>query len=70
MIKGYYSWSWQGGSFGQSDANIGISFSGYADVSTAISQYLEPKLIAPDRPGPWITIGGGNDAGKFTVQRI
>lgn len=31
-IQGYYSWGWGGGSYGQTGANIGIAFSGWAIV--------------------------------------
>ena len=42
------------------------------DVETAISGYTEdlPELITGHRPGPWITLGGGNAAGIFTVEKI
>ena len=47
-----------------------MAFSGFIDVSTALASYTTPSLVSGDKPGPWITIGGGNDHGKFTVEAI
>ena len=71
-IKGYYSWSWGGGSYGQDGANIGIDFNGYVNVAIALGTYpaAYPALTSPGRVGPWITLGGGNDHGNFTVEAI
>jgi hypothetical protein len=68
---GYYSWSWNPFG-GQDEANIGVAFSGYVDVPTAISESAGSmsSLIHYGRDGPWITIGGGNEHGNFTAEAI
>lgn len=71
-IVGYYSWGWNGGSYGQTGANIGIAFTGYATVAAVTSYPLVyPELLHPGRTGGWITIGGNGDKhGNFTVEVI
>jgi hypothetical protein len=72
-IIGYYSWSYGGGSLGQTEANIGIFFSGFVSVASALAEYAAtpgPTLVHTGREGPWMTIGGGNDNGIFDVANI
>ena len=72
---GYYAWNWGAGSFGPSNANIGVAFTGLVDVKDAVDQYTPgvawccPHLIGPNDKG-FISIGGGNAAGQFTVSSL
>lgn len=71
-MYGYYSWNWGSGSTGPSDANVGIAFTGYTDVTQAVSGYPTdaswccPSLVTPKL----ITLGGGNAAGTFTAASL
>lgn len=66
-IIGYYSWNWGAGSTGSPGANAGCAFTGYTDVTKAISMYTPgaswccPVLLGTK----YITLGGGNSAGTF-----
>lgn len=73
IVKGYFSWNWSGGSYGQSDANIGVAFTGLIDVQQAIQSYVipySPELVHGNQKGPWLTLGGGNAAGMFSLDAI
>ena len=74
-LVGYYSWNWGTGSIGPAIyPKVGIAFTGYVDVQTAIDGYNSlycnycPKLSGEN--GPWITIGGGNDLGMYTKATL
>jgi len=66
-IIGYWDWTWHRGS-GPAEATLGIAFSGWADIETAIQQSAKVKtgLIGTK----YICIGGGNKNGSFTVERV
>jgi len=69
---GYYSWNWGAGSKGPTGANAAAAFTGYTDVKTAIDYYPEgaawccPALVGTK----YLTLGGGNDAGKFDSKSL
>jgi len=66
-VIGYYSWNWVG-TAGPSNANIGVAFTGYADVDQAIAGYTSSN---PALKGvKYISLGGGNHHGAFTVTNI
>mgnify|MGYP006104787163 CR=1 FL=1 len=73
---GYYSWNWSTGSYGPSAANVGVAFTGYVDVAKAVSMYVLgagcvcPNLVNSYKGKPYITIGGGNEHGNFTVEAL
>jgi len=71
-IIGYYSWNWGSGSTGPPGANAGCAFTGLTDVTQAISQYTEgASWCCPDLVGTkFLTLGGGNSAGVFTVDSL
>ena len=70
-IKGFYSWNWGSGSKGPIDASVGVAFTGLIDVPKAIQGYPPsatwccPKLNEHAR---WLSVGGGNAAGMFSLQ--
>ena len=72
---GYYSWNWGSGSAGPTDATVGVAFTGLVNVTQAVDQYTPgaawccPKLIGPEGKG-FISIGGGNAAGGFSVETL
>ena len=76
VTKGYYSWNWGTGSKGPEGANVGVAFTGHADVPSAVSYYVMgaawccPNLVNSYLGKPYITIGGGNDFGNFTVDAL
>jgi len=65
-IVGYYSLSWGPGSRGPSDATMGVAFSGWVNPQQAISDYRGPAL----KGVRYCSVGGGNNNGLFTVDRI
>lgn len=65
-IIGYYSPSWDRGSRGPPGATMGVAFSGWVDPSKAIADYHGPAL----KGEKYCSVGGGNDHGRFTVDRI
>ena len=73
-VVGYYSWNWGAGSTGppQSQANVGISFTGHVDVQLALDGYTNGAAwCCPTLTGtPYLSLGGGNSAGLFTVATI
>ena len=74
-MLGYYAWNWGAGSHGPTDATVGVAFTGLVDVKKAVDQYTPgaawccPGLIGPDGKG-FISIGGGNAAGGFSVDTL
>lgn len=74
-IKAYYAWNWGDGSTGSAGANTGVNFTGLVDVQGAITGYTQwcacPALLKDnDSEMPWISIGGGNWAGRFTAVSL
>jgi len=71
-IIGYYSWNWGAGSFGPPGANAGAAFTGLVNVGQAINGYPEGAAwCCPTLAGEkWLTVGGGNAAGTFSVDSI
>ena len=48
-----------------------MNFNGEVKVDKAIYDYQGrslPNLIHPGRSGPWITLGGGNEDGRFNLE--
>ena len=71
-LFGYYSWNWGTGSNGPSNANVGIAFTGYTDLQTALDGY-DPATswCCPELTNPkLITIGGGNQFGVITKSGL
>lgn len=75
MIKAYYAWNWGNGSTGSAGATTGVNFTGFVEVPRAILMYTK-ECTCPDLKAngptdkPWISIGGGNWAGKFTATSL
>ena len=67
QVVGYWDWTWDH-TPALPDANLGIAFSGWADVSTALEQSfgLKDSLVG----SPFICLGGGNENGAFTADRL
>ena len=74
QIRGYYSWSWTDVNNpprprGPANANMGVAFSGWNSAERALGDY-DPKKYRCCPPLPankWVSIGGGNANGHFTV---
>lgn len=64
-MVGYYSPSWDKGSVGPHGSTFGIAFTGWVDPAQAID-YEGPAL----QGAKWVSVGGGNDNGKFTSSRL
>lgn len=62
---GYWDWTWAPTGTAPQGATLGLAFSGYADPTQALqsSQAVIDKLFGVK----FLTLGGGNDAGKFTA---
>lgn len=74
-IKAYYAWNWGDGSTGSAGANTGVNFTGLVGVQAAITGYTQwcscPTLLKDnDNEMPWISIGGGNNLGRFTATSL
>lgn len=71
-IVGYYSWNWGPGSTGPPFSNAGVAFTGLTDLNTAISGYTPGAAwCCPQLKGlHYLTLGGGNSAGVFTVPSL
>merc|ERR1719150_2221497 len=71
-IIGYYSWNWGAGSKGPPGANAGCAFTGLTDVTAAINGYTAgASWCCPELVGTkFLTLGGGNSAGVFTVDSL
>lgn len=68
-VAGYYRWTWQGLEGEKGDGvgyNMGIAFSGYTDVDTAISESSRVRLSGTK----YLSIGGGNAVGIFNVASL
>ncbi|CAE8624292.1 unnamed protein product [Polarella glacialis] len=69
-VVGYYVWTWSSSTTVPTGATIGVCFSGYAEVATALSQCssVEANLVGTK----YLSIGGGgkNDYGLITADRL
>lgn len=64
---GYWDWTYESGSCPQ-NATIGIAFSGWTDVSTALQQ---SEAVTNELYGTkFICFGGGNENGAFSSQAL
>ena len=68
-IKGYFSWNWGKGSYGQICANTGIAFTGIVSIPDDIAQYTSGCYggCPPLAGTRWLSLGGGSSAGTFTA---
>lgn len=67
-VRGYWWWTWSRTKSAPDDTNVGIAFSGWADVNSAIS---DSSAVYSKLPGmKVISIGGGNANGRFTVSTL
>ena len=65
-VRGYWWWTWSNTKAAPSDTNVGIAFSGWADVNQALS---DSSGVYVKLPGMKIlSIGGGNSNGRFTLS--
>jgi hypothetical protein len=69
---GYYSWNWGSGSSGPPGSTVGIAFTGLISVKDAIAGYSEGASWCCPSLGDnkYITLGGGNAAGMFSVDAL
>ncbi|GEM_PF-1301085 len=64
---GYWCWTWSPGQ-PPAGANMGMAFSGWSDIPTALGQSNRvADKLAGDR---YITLGGGNQNGAFDAQKL
>merc|ERR1712160_87728 len=74
-MLGYYAWNWGAGSHGPPGATVGVAFTGLTNVTQAVDFYTPgcawccPVLKGPEGKG-FISIGGGNTAGVFSVETL
>ncbi|MBO3458588.1 beta/gamma crystallin family protein [Aetokthonos hydrillicola Thurmond2011] len=67
LIKGYWDKTWSPGN-PFTDATLGIAFSGWADLSQALSDSASVKnQLVGDK---YISVGGGNANGRFDYSKI
>ena len=67
-VRGYWWWTWSTTNSAPTNTNVGIAFSGWADVNSAIS---ESSNVYNKLPGTKIlSIGGGNANGRFTSSTL
>ena len=67
-LIGAYWWTWSQSTTGPSGQNVGIAFSGYVDVSTALQQSSATAAKIP--VAKYLSVGGGNSAGSFTLDAL
>lgn len=65
LTKGWYKWTWSQGAAAPPDTSIVVSFSGWADVESALDQ-SSPM----DGTTTFLSLGGGNVHGKFTRDTL
>ena len=65
---GYWRWTWSRACVPPNGASIGLAFSGWADVETALQNSDHVRGSLQGRK--YICIGGGNDNGAFTASRL
>ena len=66
-IIGYWDWTYDH-TTPIPDANLGLAFSGWADVKTAIQQ--SHSLLGKLQGAQFICFGGGNENGAFNATRL
>lgn len=65
QYKGYWNWTWSSSTETPAGTNLGIAFSGWADVSKAVSQSAHVKDHLPGQK--FLSLGGGaEDTGAFS----
>jgi hypothetical protein len=65
-LAGAYDWTWVVGAPAVSGANMGVAFSGWADVTNALRDSAGTLSSLPGTK--YLSIGGGNANGRFTAQ--
>ena len=72
LIRGFYQWTWGPGSTGPSSANSPVSFSGHFNITLAIRDEVMCPTYLPPTAGQinYLSLGGGNAMGRFTVSNI
>jgi len=66
-VLGYWDWTWEA-SGAPSGATFGVAFNGWADPSQALSDSEDVySSLVGDK---FISIGGGNNNGRFTQSRL
>jgi hypothetical protein len=67
-LKGYYWQTWSNGYKAPADTNMGVAFSGWANVDQALS---ESSTVINDLPGTkMLSIGGGDSDGHLTIALL
>jgi hypothetical protein len=67
-VHGYWWWTWSNSQYAPSGTNLGIAFSGWADVNNALSESSSLKYKLPGMK--MLSIGGGNQNGRFTWNTL
>lgn len=65
-IVGYYAPTWGMASVGQGNANVGVAFSGWNDITTALSESDGLEL----KGSQYLSLGGSSEQGMFTPDTV
>ena len=65
-IVGYYAPTWGMASVGQGNANVGVAFSGWNDITTALSESDGLELKGTQ----YLSLGGSSEQGTFTPDTV
>ena len=65
-IVGYYAPTWGMASVGQGNANVGVAFSGWNDITTALSESDGLELKGTQ----YLSLGGSSEQGIFTPDTV
>jgi len=65
-VVGYYAPTWGMASVGQDDANVGVAFSGWNDITTALSESQGLELKGTQ----YLSLGGSSEQGTFTPETV
>jgi hypothetical protein len=65
-IVGYYAPTWGMASVGQGNANVGVAFSGWNDITTALSESDGLQL----KGSQYLSLGGSSEQGMFTPDTV
>ena len=65
-VVGYYAPTWGMASVGQDDANVGVAFSGWNDITTALSESDGLQLKGTQ----YLSLGGSSEQGTFTPDTV
>jgi len=64
---GYWDWTWEA-SGAPAGATLGVAFNGWADPAQALSDSEDVRSLLVGKK--YISIGGGNNNGRFTQARL